>query len=131
MHVGVTVQSIDDDSTIGEFLLDLGDDRSNLSVTKGDVVLTHSYTTQAFDLFFDDGVRRAWVNVVRTDEIDLLAVLVGKFFKQPVDSGLSLLVGHSTGVEDVLGTLLTLILNGIEEEVILGFVDRQHGLTAG
>ena len=50
--------------------------------------------------------------------------------KQPINGGLSLLVRNSTGVEDVLGALLTLVLNWVEEEVILGFVNREHCLPA-
>ena len=66
-NVGVSVQSIDDDASIWKCLFDLGDDRGNLSISKGNVVLTNGLTAQALDLLFNDGVGRPWIDVVRAD----------------------------------------------------------------
>ena len=41
------------------------------------------------------------------------------------------MVRNGAGVEDILGALLTLVLNRVKEHVILGLEDRQHRLAAG
>ena len=126
----VTVQGVDDHTAVRQGLLDLGDDRSNLGVAKGQVVLTDHFATQGLELFLGDGVGGAGEDVVRTHEEEGLAsgrrLLIHEF-----GGRLRLLVRSGTGVEDVVGTLLTLVLNRVVEESVLRLVDGQHGLAAG
>jgi hypothetical protein len=49
---------------------------------------------------------------------------------QVVDGRNGLLVRRRTGVEDVPRALLTLVLDGVEEDVVQLLEDRQHGLAA-
>ena len=126
----VTIQGVDDHTAVRQGLLDLGDDRSNLGVAQGQVVLTDHFATQRGELLLGDGVGGAGEDVIRTHQEEGLAgsrrLLIHEFGRR-----LRLLVRGGTGVEDVVGTLLTLVLNRVVEESVLGFVNRQHRLTAG
>ena len=126
----VTVQGVDDHTAVRQGFLDLGDDRSHLGVAQGQVVLTDHFATQGRELLLGDGVGGAGEDVVRTHQEEGLAS-GRRLLIHELGGRLRLLVRSGTGVEDVVGTLLTLVLNRVVEEGVLRLVDRQHRLAAG
>ena len=74
----------------------------------------------------EDLVGGARVDIVRTRQHPAFdADLV----HQVVDRRDGLLIGRRPGVEDVLRGLLTLVLNGVEEQAVELLEHRQHGLA--
>ena len=96
-------------------------------VLLGDAVLRHALGLG--EVKPQDLVRGARVDVVRADQVE--ALLAAAFrAHQVIHRGGRLLVDRRTGVDDVLGALLALVLNGVEKESVVLLEHRQHGLAA-
>ena len=127
-HVGVAVDGGDDGGLLAGRAerLDVGDDRLPVGMTERRVVDHDVFRRDALrsEVRFEDLVGRARIDVVGAGEHPAFhAFLV----HQIVDRGNGLLVRRGAGVEDVLGALLALVLDGIEEQRIQLLEDRQHG----
>jgi len=78
-----------------------------------------------FQVGFEDFVGGAGIHIVSTRQNPALDTLI----HQVINSGNSLLVGCSTGVEHVFGRLFTLVLNRVKEQAVEFFNNRQNGFT--
>jgi len=76
-----------------------------------------------------DLVGGAREDVVGAEQVELL-VPAALLRHQVLSRRDQLLVGRGARVEDGLRALLTLVLDGIEEQAVVVFEDRQHGLAA-
>ena len=73
-------------------------------------------------------IRSTRENIVRTQQIKLL--ITAPFFTHQIfSSGNQLLVGRSTGINDIARTLLPFVLNRIKEQTIALFKNRQNRLA--
>ena len=75
----------------------------------------------------NDGVRGPGVNVIRPHQKEFSASI----FKEPFQRRFNLLVGERSRIEDVPRAFLAFVLDRIEEKVISGLENRQHGFAAG
>src|SRR5882672_5322329 len=131
-HVRVAVDRGDDGRAAarGE-RLDLADDRLVILVAERRVLLLDARLGDAVgdQLLAEDLVRRAGIDVVRAQQVELL--LAAAFLReQVVDRGAGLLVDGRARVEHAARALLALILHRVEQDAVLLLEDRQHRLAA-
>jgi hypothetical protein len=123
-HVGVAVDGVEDRVGLGRD--DLLDGRTPLGLTELLVLLADDLDVVGGRPLLDLVVGRAREDVVGPDQEERLDVLLGL---QVLQARQDLLVGRRAGVEDVRRRLETLVLDGVEEQVVEALEDRQHRLA--
>ena len=108
---------------------DVGHDLGPVGMAEGRVVDEDILFRDALahQIGLKDVVGRARINVVGSQEGEFLDA---QFLKEIIRSRDRLLVWRRTGVEDVLGAFLALILHRVEQQAVQFLDDRQNRLAA-
>src|SRR5260221_2491413 len=129
-NVGVAVDGGDHGGLLAgrAELLDVGHDRLPVTVTERRVVDHDVFLLDALRLQvgFENLVGGARIDVVGAGQHPALHLFV---LHQVVDRRDSLLVRRRTGVEHVALALFTLVLHGVEQDVVQLLEHREHGLA--
>ena len=109
-------------------LLDPLHHAGHLRTAEEDIFFPYLLRLERGELIFDNLVDGMGPNVIGADQEELARV---EFVVAPLDDGNDLLVGSSAGVNDVLGLFEAFVSHGINQQVIVFFENRLHGLSAG
>ena len=129
-HIGVAVDGGDDGGLLAgrSELLDVGHDglpigMAEWRVVDHDVLGLHALRLQ---ISLEDFVGRARIDIIGAGQHPALHLL---FLGEVIDRGDRLLVGRGARVEDVALALLTLVLDGVEQDAVELLEDREHGFA--